>query len=84
MEALLPLRTAELFNSCPLKWISRQEAGWYQSYINLKEDVRVIFLPADHWCRRGLLDQNKRLWGSFMIEYKGIKRHVIVNRMSFL
>lgn len=73
MEALLPLRTSELFNSCPLKWIARQEAGWYQSYIDLKKDVKVTFLPADHWCRRGLFDQNKRLWGSFMIEYKGIK-----------
>ena len=73
MEALLPLKTSELFNSCPLKWIARQEAGWYQSYIDLKKDVKVTFLPADHWCRRGLFDQNKRLWGSFMIEYKGIK-----------
>ena len=73
MEALLPLRTSELFNSCSLKWISRQEAGWYQSFIDLKEGVRVTFLPADHWCRRGLFDQNKRLWGSFMIEYSGIK-----------
>lgn len=73
MEALLPLKTSELFNSCSLKWISRQEAGWYQSFIDLKEGVRVTFLPADHWCRRGLFDQNKRLWGSFMIEYNGIK-----------
>ena len=56
MEALLPLRTSELFNSCPLKWIARQEAGWYQSYIDLKKDVKVTFLPADHWCRRGLFD----------------------------
>lgn len=73
MEALLPYGTAEFFNSCPLKWISRQEACWFQSYIDLKENVKVTFLPADHWCRRSLFDQNKRLWGSFMIEYNGIK-----------
>lgn len=73
MEALLPLKTSELFNNCALKWIVRQEAGWYQKYINLQDSINITFLPADHWCRRGLFDQNKRLWGSFMIEYNSIK-----------
>lgn len=55
-------------------WIGRttyQEAGWYQIYDTEKFDIRITYLPAQHWCRRGLTDFNRRLWGSFMIESKG-------------
>ncbi len=45
------------------------EAGWYQSYA-LDEEFNVHFLPAKHWNRRGLLDLNQMLWGSFLIESK--------------
>lgn len=47
-----------------------QEAGWYQKY-NLDEDFEVVFVPARHWTRRGLADENKRLWGGFYISYNG-------------
>lgn len=43
-----------------------QEAGWWQEYATGR-DVKVVFLPARHWSRRGLNDYNKVLWGSFMI-----------------
>lgn len=43
-----------------------QEAAWYQRF-KVKNDVAIDFLPAVHWNRRGLLDFNKELWGSFMI-----------------
>ncbi len=49
-----------------------QEAGWYQSY-KLDSDLKIHFLPARHWSRRGMFDLNKRLWGAFVIEYKGKK-----------
>ncbi len=42
-----------------------QEAGWYQMYET--KDVEIIFLPSQHWCRRGLTDFNRVLWGSFII-----------------
>ncbi|MFT3846386.1 MAG: MBL fold metallo-hydrolase [Lacibacter sp.] len=45
------------------------EAGWFQQY-QLEEDVRIAYLPAKHWNRRGLTDMNEMLWGSFMIESK--------------
>jgi L-ascorbate metabolism protein UlaG (beta-lactamase superfamily) len=48
------------------------------SLINIKEldwwgktrvsDVTVHFTPARHFCRRGLFDYNRSLWGSFVIE----------------
>jgi L-ascorbate metabolism protein UlaG (beta-lactamase superfamily) len=44
-----------------------QEAGWFQSY-DLKESLRITFLPTRHWSRRGLLDTNQRLWGGYYIE----------------
>lgn len=43
-----------------------QEAGWYQEF-QIDKDIRIIFLPAKHWGRRGLNDYNKVLWGSFLI-----------------
>jgi L-ascorbate metabolism protein UlaG (beta-lactamase superfamily) len=46
-----------------------QQAGWYQQY--LTPGFSVTFLPARHWCRRGLNDINRRLWGSFLIELDG-------------
>jgi L-ascorbate metabolism protein UlaG (beta-lactamase superfamily) len=44
-----------------------QEAGWFQSY-DLKESLRITFVPTRHWSRRGLTDTNQRLWGGYFIE----------------
>lgn len=44
-----------------------QEAGWFQSY-DLRESLRITFVPSRHWSRRGLTDTNQRLWGGFFIE----------------
>ena len=66
IKALLPLNASRIFDIKELKNISKQEAGWYQEY-KIKDGVRVIFLPAHHWGRRGLFDFNKTLWGSFLI-----------------
>ncbi len=44
-----------------------QEAGWFQSY-DLKESLRITFVPTRHWSRRGLTDTNQRLWGGYYIE----------------
>lgn len=44
-----------------------QEAGWFQSY-DLKESLRITYVPSRHWSRRGLTDTNQRLWGGYFIE----------------
>jgi L-ascorbate metabolism protein UlaG (beta-lactamase superfamily) len=66
MKALLPLCGSRLFSGKDLRNIKIQEAGWYQEY-RLTDNIRIVFLPAKHWGRRGLRDENKTLWGSFLI-----------------
>lgn len=66
MQALAPLDGVRLFDTKQLKNIRLQEAGWYQEY-KTDNKIRIIFLPAIHWGRRGLNDFNKTLWGSFLI-----------------
>jgi L-ascorbate metabolism protein UlaG (beta-lactamase superfamily) len=46
------------------------EAGWFQAYPQ-ESPLRITYLPAKHWNRRGLTDLNEMLWGSFMIEHEG-------------
>ena len=45
-----------------------REAGWYQSYAMDTASPRVFFLPARHWYKRTLFDDNQRLWGSFVLQ----------------
>jgi L-ascorbate metabolism protein UlaG (beta-lactamase superfamily) len=42
------------------------ELGWWQSA--RVKGVRVTFVPAQHWSRRGLFDGNETLWGGFVVE----------------
>ena len=72
MKALIPLNGSRLFNGKKLNATKRQEAAWFQEY-NLTNDIRIVFLPAKHWGRRGLNDFNKTLWGSFLIINKNKK-----------
>lgn len=66
IQALLPLGIGSLLNTNTFKTIHKQEAGWYQEY-DVGQDMRIIFLPAKHWGRRGAFDYNKSLWGGFLI-----------------
>ncbi len=47
-----------------------KEMDWWDKQV-LNSDVSIYFAPAQHWSARGVLDRNKSLWGSFLIEYKG-------------
>lgn len=68
MQALVPLGMSGLV------WNVRfQEAGWYQKFSINGSNLQIVMLPAKHWCRRGLTDYNKRLWGSFLIISKKLK-----------
>jgi L-ascorbate metabolism protein UlaG (beta-lactamase superfamily) len=48
-----------------------QTAGWYQQFITDNTQIKIYFMPARHWSKRGLTDTNKHLWGSFVIEANG-------------
>ncbi|MEO8649799.1 MAG: MBL fold metallo-hydrolase [Acidobacteriota bacterium] len=45
-----------------------QTAGWFQRYEMPAGKPGIYFLPVRHWARRGLLDMNRRLWGSFILQ----------------
>lgn len=49
--------------------LSVEMAGWYQQY-KTNSDVAIYLLPSRHWSKRGLSDENKRLWGAFIIQSK--------------
>ncbi|HEX9190242.1 MAG TPA: MBL fold metallo-hydrolase [Vicinamibacteria bacterium] len=42
------------------------ELGWWKEV--RVGPVKVTFVPAQHWSRRGLFDTNRTLWGGFVIE----------------
>ncbi len=54
-------------------WIPNetQTAGWFQQFKLSDENVKIYFLPARHWCRRGLFDTNEKLWGSYVVRGAG-------------
>jgi len=67
---LTSLNTGKLVAS----WISGlkfQEAGWFQQY-DLPQNLRITFLPTQHWSNRYMTDINRTLYGSFMIEADGL------------
>ena len=66
IAALVPLGMEKLIRKSKLSFTKIQEAGWYQSY-QINNDVKIVFLPTRHWGRRGLMDFNKTLWGSFLL-----------------
>lgn len=53
------------------KWLdgaSYQEAGWYQQYNIVTDDLKITYLPTRHWSYSGFLSFNKNLWGAFFIQ----------------
>ena len=64
---LAPLKLPELVRDW-LPELKTQEAGWYQQYQLPVDSVKVFLLPAYHWYKRGLFDDDKYLWGSFLIQ----------------
>ena len=67
---LVGLGMEDLINAWKTESNEVQTAGWFQEY-NTDERVKIAFVPVRHWCRRGLTDTNKRLWGGFVISGAG-------------
>ena len=62
------LRMDELLKDWTKSTNKLQTAGWFQQFTLTDENLKIYFLPARHWSRRGLFDTNERLWGSFIIQ----------------
>jgi L-ascorbate metabolism protein UlaG (beta-lactamase superfamily) len=49
-----------------------RESSWWNAHsFGTLGSLTFTFLPACHWSQRGLLDFNRSLWGSWMIECAG-------------
>jgi L-ascorbate metabolism protein UlaG (beta-lactamase superfamily) len=46
--------------------LAATELAWWST--TTVKGVRVTFVPAQHWSRRGVFDMNRTLWGGFVIE----------------
>jgi N-acyl-phosphatidylethanolamine-hydrolysing phospholipase D len=40
---------------------------WQEARHPRKPEVSLVLTPSNHWCKRGLLDTNKNLWGSWAV-----------------
>jgi L-ascorbate metabolism protein UlaG (beta-lactamase superfamily) len=50
-----------------------QTAGWYQQYnLPANQNIKITYVPSQHWAKRYLTDTNVRLWGGFIIQAAGI------------
>jgi L-ascorbate metabolism protein UlaG (beta-lactamase superfamily) len=54
----------------PLGFKDMRELDWWDE-IEFNETLKVTFVPAQHFSARGLLDRQRSLWGSYMIESRG-------------
>ena len=68
-KVLTPLKLGKYFTDNGFNDV--KEMDWYQK--TKVNDLIITMLPAVHWSKRTLTDTNKTLWGSYLIEYKGIK-----------
>ncbi len=67
-KVITPLKLRKYFRN----YKDVNELDWYEELI-INNDLKVTLLPAVHWSKRGLFDNNKSLWGNFLIEFKNKK-----------
>ena len=67
-KVIVPLKLSKYFKH----YRDVNELDWYEE-MKIDDDLKVTLLPAVHWSKRSLFDDNKTLWGSFLIEYKDKK-----------
>jgi len=66
---LTPLKLGKYFTKN--KFNKVKELDWYDQI--QVDELKITLMPAVHWSKRTLTDDNKTLWGSFLIEYKDKK-----------
>lgn len=65
------LKMEDLLNEWKTTTNEVQTAGWFQQFDTKTDDLKITFVPLRHWCRRGLFDMNRRLWGGYVIQSAG-------------
>ncbi|WP_454623869.1 MBL fold metallo-hydrolase [Bradyrhizobium cenepequi] len=55
----------------------KAEAFDWQDRVELGNGLAVTLVPTRHWSARGLLDRNKALWASFVIETAAGKLYIV-------
>jgi L-ascorbate metabolism protein UlaG (beta-lactamase superfamily) len=50
------------------------EANWWESFDH--DELRISFVPAQHWTKRTLTDTNTSHWGGWIIEDSFTKRSI--------
>lgn len=61
---IVPLGDKELLESAGIRNVLEQD-WWNETRFS---DIKITFLPAQHWSARGLFDKSKTLWGSYLID----------------
>ena len=64
---IVPLKMTSLMNKI-MPNTKILELDWYKHYQD--GDLKISFVPARHWGRRGLFDKNTVLWGGYILQYK--------------
>jgi L-ascorbate metabolism protein UlaG (beta-lactamase superfamily) len=55
----------------------KAEAFDWQDRVELGNGIAVTLVPTRHWSARGLLDRNKALWASFVLETPAGKLYIV-------
>jgi len=74
-KVLVPLNNGSYFKKNNFKDV--KELDWFET-VKINNDLSIILTPSQHWNKRSALPfgpgaTDKALWGSFLIDYKGIK-----------
>ena len=74
-KALMPLKLGKYFTRNGYKKNNVKEMDWFDK-IKINDEITITMLPSQHWSKRWIWgdgNNNRTLWGSFLIEYKGKK-----------